>query len=162
MFKRPSGRPLKYFAVQVEAGTVAWAIQTFPPFVISDFTSLVRTGNCVYRDGFLVYPHQKNGFPGIERVESYAIADFLTAANLLECISHTNSNPGRGLFRIILGQVGLQWFFLSILRHVLLGLWHTQRQLKLRFFSAMAPWHAPFSHLAKSAVSGRAQYSNIQ
>ena len=39
---------------------------------------------------------------------------------------------------------------------------YIQRQLKLRFFSAMAPWHAPFSHLAKSAVSGRAQYSNIQ
>ena len=30
--------------------------------------------------------------------------------------------------------------------------------LKLRFFSTMAPWHAPSSHLAKSAVSGHAQY----
>ena len=30
--------------------------------------------------------------------------------------------------------------------------------LKLHFFSATVPWHALFSHLAKSAVSGHAQY----
>ena len=30
--------------------------------------------------------------------------------------------------------------------------------VKIALFSAMAPWHAPSSHLAKSAVSGHAQY----
>ena len=37
---------------------------------------------------------------------------------------------------------------------------YTQRRLKLRFFSATAPWHALSLHLAKSAVSGHAQYIN--
>jgi hypothetical protein len=39
---------------------------------------------------------------------------------------------------------------------------YTQRQLKLRFFSATAPWHARSSDLAKSAVSGHAQYILIR
>ena len=35
---------------------------------------------------------------------------------------------------------------------------YTQRQLKLRFFLCDGHWHALSSYLAKSAVSGHAQY----
>ena len=38
---------------------------------------------------------------------------------------------------------------------------YTQRQLKLRFFFCDGPWHAPSSHLAKSAVSVHAQYNSL-
>ena len=33
--------------------------------------------------------------------------------------------------------------------------------VKIELFSAMVPWHALSSHLAKSAVSGHAQYTTV-
>ena len=68
----------------------------------------------------------------------------------LEKLTQGNYNQHYAKERLKVGQA-----------HNQIGLspkWYTQRRLKLRFFSATAPWHALSSHLDKSAVSGHVQY----